>query len=254
MKKLIALFGLTFALLCAATNADAQVYYNGKNAKFTFPRGIDSNKVYTFPTYKYREQLSWDDTLAVSVTDLETYFSADSIANTSLVNISRNAYVYPGAKLYLKLSSTATDSIRTITVKDGSTIVDTLYVGRLTYANYFYNGYTFQKVSNGPKLNYLGTVTQASSITTGVTLNADAGVITTVASTLAIDSSASFTVTNSFAKTTSAILLSIEYSGNGQPTAVITSRSDGSFALKIKNSGNAALTAAMKIHFLIRND
>lgn len=257
MKKLLgAFFALTImaTMLPSETTAQA-LYYNGKNVALKFPRGIDSSKVYTFPSFKYREPLSWDDTVAVSVTDLETYVTADSLAGNTLVNISRNAYVYAGAKLYLKLSSTATDTLRTVYVKDGSTVVDTITVGRLSYRNYFYNGYTFQKTDNSSGVAYLGTVTQSSSITTGVALNADAGVITTVSATIAADdSSASFTFTNSFIKSTSVIMLTAGTSGNGTPYATITSQTAGSAVIKLWNQHRqAALNATVKIHFLILN-
>jgi len=96
-----------------------------------------------------------------------------------------------------------------------------------------------------------GTVTQATSITTGVTLNAPVGVITTVVSTLASLGEATFTVTNSFAKAGSVILLSTEYVGAGHGDAGVAARADGSFQITVANQGSAALDAVIKIHYII---
>lgn len=253
MKKIIA---LTIGFLAIALTATSQnLYYGGKNVKLIFPRGTDSTHSYTFPTFEEKQTVGWDDTLAVSVTDLETYINSDSLAGNTLVNISLNSYVLPGAKLYLKLASTATDTIRTITVKQGSTVIDTFYCGRVAYAEYVLNQNTFQRVNDDRTVNYLATVTQATSITTGVTLNADAGVITTVSSTIAADdSSASFTFTNSFIKSTSVIQLTAGTAGNGCPYAQITSQTSGSAVLRLYNlHRTAALNNTVKIHFLILN-
>ena len=63
--------------------------------------------------------------------------------------------------------------------------------------------YVFSKQFNAlvDKVNTLlgrGTVTQATSITTAVTLNKRSGIVTTVSSTLAANAEAEFTVNNSF--------------------------------------------------------
>lgn len=96
-----------------------------------------------------------------------------------------------------------------------------------------------------------GTVTQTTSITTGVTINAPVGVITTVVSTLASLAEATFTVTNSFAKAGSVILVSTEYVGAGHGDAGVASRADGSFQVTVANQGSVALDAVIKIHFMI---
>jgi hypothetical protein len=96
-----------------------------------------------------------------------------------------------------------------------------------------------------------GTVTQATSITTGVTLNAPVGVITTVSSTLASLAEATFTVTNSFAKADSVILVSTEYVGAGHGDAGVALRANGSFQITVANQGSVALDAVIKIHYMI---
>lgn len=96
-----------------------------------------------------------------------------------------------------------------------------------------------------------GTITQATSITTGVTVNAPVGVITTVSSTLASLAEATFTVTNSSAKADSVILLSTEYIGAGHADAGVASRAAGSFNITVANQGSVALDAVIKIHYMI---
>ena len=96
-----------------------------------------------------------------------------------------------------------------------------------------------------------GTVTQATSITTGVTVNAPVGVITTVSSTLASLGEATFTVTNSFAKADSVILVSTEYLGAGHGDAGVASRAAGSFQITVANQGSVALDSVIKIHYII---
>lgn len=96
-----------------------------------------------------------------------------------------------------------------------------------------------------------GTVTQATSITTGVTVNAPVGVITTVVSTLASLGEATFTVTNSFAKADSVILVSTEYVGAGHGDAGVAARAAGSFQITVANQGSVALDAVIKIHYII---
>jgi hypothetical protein len=97
-------------------------------------------------------------------------------------------------------------------------------------------------------------VTQSSSITSGVTVNAEAGVITTVSSTLAADASASFVVTNSKVLATSKVLVSVQYAGNGIAYSTISAIADGSFTVKLYNAhSSAALNAVVLIHFSVIN-
>lgn len=96
-----------------------------------------------------------------------------------------------------------------------------------------------------------GTVTQGTSITTGVTVNTASGVITTVSSTLASLAEATFTVTNSVVKPGSIILLSTQYTGAGHADAGVASIGTGTFNITVANQGSVALDAVIKIHYLI---
>lgn len=98
------------------------------------------------------------------------------------------------------------------------------------------------------------TVTQITSITTGVTFNATKGVITTVAlSTAAGAVSGPFTVTNNKVLADSVIMATVEYAAGktGAPYAIIEGVTLGSFKLKIANGGSAVLNDIVKVHIAI---
>ena len=96
-----------------------------------------------------------------------------------------------------------------------------------------------------------GTVTQATSITTAVTLNTLSGVITSVSSTLASLGEATFTVNNSLVKSTSVVLVSTEYTGAGNADVTVGAVANGSFTITIANQGSVALDSVVKTHFFI---
>ena len=99
-------------------------------------------------------------------------------------------------------------------------------------------------------------VTQLTSITTAVTVNAHNGIITTVSTPIAAGGTAlGFIVNNSNVTTSSRIVLSCEYPalGNGIPNAFVINISNGSFTIRIANGGNFILNQAVKVHFMIIN-
>lgn len=97
-----------------------------------------------------------------------------------------------------------------------------------------------------------GDVTQITSDSTPVTVNASAGSITTVSLTLAADTNETFTVNNNQVFTTSSILVSVlNYSGNGVPHVYVVSVANGSFVLAIANIGTSTMNAVMKIAFVV---
>lgn len=103
----------------------------------------------------------------------------------------------------------------------------------------------------------LGTVTQLTSITTGVTVNATKGVITTVSLTTAASTVAGpFVVTNSKVKSTSVITAKIEYANGktGFPISIVEAVANGSFNVRLINVHTlAALNDVVKIHFIVTN-
>jgi hypothetical protein len=79
-------------------------------------------------------------------------------------------------------------------------------------------------------------ITQATSISTGVTLNSPAGFISTYAGTLATNGSATFTVNNSYVRSDSIILSNIiNFGGAGAPSVRVGSVADGSFSVVLRN-------------------
>jgi hypothetical protein len=96
------------------------------------------------------------------------------------------------------------------------------------------------------------TVTQLTSISTGVSLNAQSGVITTFALTTATGTDCgSFTVTNNKCYSNSVVMITVVNPGTGFPVAAITSTSNGSFVVSLRNAGSAVLNSALKVNFQI---
>jgi len=111
---------------------------------------------------------------------------------------------------------------------------------------------------DGPVNFGRGTVSQATNINTGVTLNAASGVITTQAAATAAGAiEAGFTLTNSCIVAGSVVTLQIvAYSGtwftNGVPYLVCEAPGAGSVVIKVANiHGANALNGTMEIHFIV---
>lgn len=97
-------------------------------------------------------------------------------------------------------------------------------------------------------------VTQGTSITTGVTVDALNGIITTVSSILAVDSKTSFIVTNPNVVAGSKILVSVQYdeAATGIPVVGVSDIAAGSFKVVLSNgSGVDPLNNVLKVHYLI---
>jgi|15BtaG_2_1085339.scaffolds.fasta_scaffold00398_12 hypothetical protein len=96
------------------------------------------------------------------------------------------------------------------------------------------------------------TVTQITSITTGVTINAAAGEIKTVASTLAENAEATFTVTNSAVGLQDTIVLSMQSTSSaGLPVLYVSAVAVGSFDVTISNLAAAALDNTLTMNFAV---
>lgn len=95
-------------------------------------------------------------------------------------------------------------------------------------------------------------VTQATSITTGVTLNSQTGVITTRSAATGAQSAQSFIVSNSSMNTDSIVLSNIiGYNGStGLPQVYVDDITSGSFKIVIQNnSTSAALNGSLNVGF-----
>lgn len=79
-------------------------------------------------------------------------------------------------------------------------------------------------------------VTQATSITTGVTCNSLTGVITTVSQSVAAGAEAEFTVTNSEVAATDVVVVAIKtHTSAGEFIAAVTAVAAGSFKIRLTN-------------------
>ena len=98
-----------------------------------------------------------------------------------------------------------------------------------------------------------GTVTQASSATTGVTLNTHVGQITTVAQNIAAAGEVTFTVTNSKVAATSTVIANIASGASGgTPIVSVTAVAAGSFSLTLTNlHASAAEVGTLVINFAV---
>ena len=101
-------------------------------------------------------------------------------------------------------------------------------------------------------------VTQATSITTGVTASGHVGIITMHATAIAADENIEFTVTNTIAKTTSCIFLSMQdenTTDDAQLVCASHTHANGSFKITVANtdSAQASSATAVKIHYLLIN-
>jgi len=96
-----------------------------------------------------------------------------------------------------------------------------------------------------------GTVTQLTNTTTPVTLNTLSGVVTTFTQNTSSLGKITFTINNSFVKTSSVVLVSAEYVGNGNASVGTLNVANGSFEVAIGNQGAVALNAVVKVHFFI---
>jgi hypothetical protein len=96
-------------------------------------------------------------------------------------------------------------------------------------------------------------ITQITAITTGVTVAGTAGVITTVSTTVAAGSNASFTVTAPDCLSTSVVQLTVDDSATaGLAKLNVQTVADGSFVVNITNVHSTnAFNNVIKIHYLI---
>lgn len=116
-----------------------------------------------------------------------------------------------------------------------------------------YKSYAMPLVDLAPALYDTANVTQATSITTAVTVDAHAGIITTVSSTLGSHAKTNFTVNNSKVTTASKIIASVQYddAAAGIPVVNIADIANGSFKVVLGNATTTALDNVVKVHFTV---
>ena len=97
-----------------------------------------------------------------------------------------------------------------------------------------------------------GTVTQATSKSTGVTLNKSAGQITLNNASLAATTTVTFTLTNSLLSTNDIVILNIASGGTaGAYNAYVSGLAAGSVVLALRNVTAGALAEAVVLNFAI---
>ena len=97
-----------------------------------------------------------------------------------------------------------------------------------------------------------GTVTQATSKSTGVTLNKSAGRITLNNEALASNTAASFTLTNSLISANDVIITNVSGGGTaGAYTTYVSSMTSGSAVITLRNMSAGSLSEAVIINFAI---
>jgi len=109
-------------------------------------------------------------------------------------------------------------------------------------------------VTGEPFIGSHGTVAQETNITTGVTVNAKRGTITTQDPALAAAAEAEFVVTNSTVHPNNAVVVSVK-SGPGDDehvVAFVTAIAEGSFNILLTNLATAnQADGAMEINFVV---
>lgn len=114
-----------------------------------------------------------------------------------------------------------------------------------------------QYILAGEQLGYTtdaqGTVTQATSKSTAVTLNKSAGVITMNNASLATATNATFTLNNSFISSNDTVILTIS---GGQATpgsynVFANSLSTGSVSITLRNISGGTLSEAVTVNFAL---
>jgi hypothetical protein len=98
------------------------------------------------------------------------------------------------------------------------------------------------------------TVGQLTNISTGVSIDASAGIISTVSTTLTTNGTALFSVSNTHVEPESVVLANIvNYSGNqGAPTVRVQNITQGSFSVSLRNgSWTDALNGVVKVGYFV---
>jgi len=97
-----------------------------------------------------------------------------------------------------------------------------------------------------------GTVTQATSKSTAVTLNKSAGQITMNNAALASNTAISFTLNNSYLSSNDIIITNISAGGtSGAYTTYVSSMTTGSAVITLRNMSAGSLSEAVVINFAI---
>jgi hypothetical protein len=111
----------------------------------------------------------------------------------------------------------------------------------------------FRNADSVPVVQSQAAVTQATSITTGVTCNAYSGVITTVSQTVAAAGEADFVVTNNKVAATDCVVVCIkDHTSAGTFAASVADVSAGAFTVRLANlHASAAGDNVLVLNFIV---
>jgi len=137
----------------------------------------------------------------------------------------------------------ATGTVALITGSSGQVMYN--LAGALAGSNLGISSGAFGYVSGG------GTVTQATSKTTGVTLNTVCGQVTMNAAALAANTTATFTLTNSTIAATDVLILNHVSGGTAGSYLLNAQAAAGSAAINVRNITAASLSEAIVIRFAV---
>jgi len=123
-------------------------------------------------------------------------------------------------------------------------------------SGYFITTAINNKIANAPAIGigtgYGGAVTQGTSKTTGVTLNAKAGVITMHNAALAASAVVQFTLTNSAISATDVVVVTQGSGGTaGSYQAHCVSVGAGTAVFRVVNTSAGSLSEAVTINFVV---
>lgn len=140
----VALIALASIFFGFSENATAQsnpaggISSAGIKQQWQFADGIESNTLYNFPSFDY-QSFSYDDTITVNVTQLETYVAIASLTGTVRLAIELSESIQPGAKIFVNIAGTDQSRVVT-TVNSNSLLSESITVTAATRRTYLYTG------------------------------------------------------------------------------------------------------------------
>lgn len=143
--KYTLLFVAFAALAAAPAMKSYKVWNSGFEAGLVTPT-LDANKATLFPTYTY-SQTNNDDTIAITPNYSDNHYVVDSLSQTTLIEVTPGSNLIGGEDLYLQCSK-RDSTVRTVYVKTGATIIDTIVANSVNTAHYKYNGTRFYPVKH----------------------------------------------------------------------------------------------------------
>lgn len=250
LKVVLAGVITTNQLSCTATVLDFDTVEGDLSAQSTTLALTNSTTAVTLlpgPTGGYRRQVG-----------LISVFNQDTASATVTVSLHDGTTNYPLIKVTLQAGSTLQYSQAqgwTVLGPDGDTLS---VIGAATGTSLAVTAGLTSSGATGAGIGYAtgagGTVTQATSVTTGVTLNKLSGQITTFSQTAAAGVDVSFTLTNSTIAAGDVVVVATKsYGGtaDGIPVASVVATAAGSCVINIRNTGAVALDDVVVLNFAV---